>query len=251
MNNNYFIRNPQLEGDSFFWEGSQTGILLIHGFTATTAEVRLMAEKLKEEGFTISAPLLPGHGTHPDDLNNARWPMWVESVKTAYEQLLDKCDRIYVIGESMGALLALELAAQHPEVAGICLFAPAIKVKHLWLSWLLAPFKKYLKKSDKDDGLAWKGYNVYPVRSMVELFKLQMHTRQRLFLIDHPTFVFTGEYDRSIAPDAAQVVLDGIRANPKCHIHMEKSDHCILLDKELDLAYQYVTAFIKNSQLMQ
>ena len=38
MNNNTFIRNPHLEGGDIFWQGDRTGILLIHGFTATTAE---------------------------------------------------------------------------------------------------------------------------------------------------------------------------------------------------------------------
>lgn len=251
MNNNPFIRNPHLEGGDIFWQGDRTGILLIHGFTATTAEVRLMAEKLREDGFTISAPLLPGHGTHPDDMNNARWPMWVESVKTSYENLLGKCNRIYALGESMGALLALELAAQHPEIAGLCLFAPAIKVNHLWLSWLVAPFIKFLSKSGEDDGLAWKGYNVNPTRAMIELYKLQRHLRRRLHLIHHPTLVFTGEYDQTIAPDSANIVLKKIQANPKCHIHMKNSVHCILLDSELGLVHQHVLAFIQSCESIQ
>lgn len=245
------MRNPHLEGDTFFWQGNSTGVLLIHGFTATTTEVRLMAEKLKGEGFTLSAPLLPGHGTHPEDLINSRWQMWVESVKTSYEQLLETCDQVFVVGESMGAVLALELAAQHPEIAGLFLFAPAIKVKHLWLSWLLAPFKKFLSKSEKDDGLPWKGYNVYPIKAAVELNKLQRQTRRRLPEIHQPTIVFTGEYDRSIAPDADNIVLDGVNANPICHVHMKDSGHCILLDKELDLAYQYVLASINHAYLHQ
>ena len=62
------ILNPHLEGDSFFWEGGEVGILLIHGFTATTAEVRPLAEFLHKNGYTVAGPLLPGHYTKPDDL---------------------------------------------------------------------------------------------------------------------------------------------------------------------------------------
>ena len=79
-----FMQNAHLPGDDFYWQGNKTGFLLNHGFTATTAEVRLIAELLHKEGYSVSAPLLPGHGTHPDDLNNASWEMWVHFAKKAY-----------------------------------------------------------------------------------------------------------------------------------------------------------------------
>jgi Esterase/lipase len=61
------FQNPQLKGKSIYWPGNATGVLLIHGFTATTAEVRLLADAFKKQGLTVSAPLLPGHGTSPQD----------------------------------------------------------------------------------------------------------------------------------------------------------------------------------------
>ena len=68
MKLNNYMKNPQLDGEDFFVQGNSTGILLIHGFTATTTEVRLLAENLHHVGFTVAGPLLPGHGTHPEDL---------------------------------------------------------------------------------------------------------------------------------------------------------------------------------------
>ncbi|MCJ7696498.1 MAG: hypothetical protein MUO40_13895, partial [Anaerolineaceae bacterium] len=78
MTNIPFIKNPQLDGETFLLEGNNTGVLLFHGFTATTTEVRLIGECLNKDGFTISAPLLPGHGTHPKDLNRVSWRDWVD-----------------------------------------------------------------------------------------------------------------------------------------------------------------------------
>ena len=241
-----WMKNPQLEGDDFFWKGNRTGVLLIHGFTATTAEVRLIAEKLHQDGFTVSGPLLPGHGTSPEDLNRVTWPLWVARVKEAYEALARETDQVFVIAESMGAVLAIELAAQHPEIAGLLLFAPAIKARNLWLARFLAPFKNYLEKSGKDDGLPWKGYTVYPVKAAVEFLKLQKHAKQRLGQVSQPAVVFTGEYDRTITPDAAQVVLDGLGSKEKEHVHMGQSAHCILLGQELDQAHQDILAFIQR-----
>ncbi len=244
--NNQYIKNPYLQGEDFYWKGDQTGILLIHGYTATTAEVRLLAEKLHQAGYTTAGPLLPGHGTYPDDLNHAKWQMWLERAKRAYEELLRECDPIFVIGESMGALITLQLAAQHPEIAGIILSAPAIKIDRLWLARFLAPFKKYIAKPEKDDGLLWKGYTVDPIRGAAELYKLQLNTRQQLHKITQPTLVFTGEYDETIAPDSAKIVLNGIRSGMKCQIHMEESSHVILIDKELDRVFEIVVEFIER-----
>jgi carboxylesterase len=240
-----FIKNPHLPGDDFHWQGSKTGFLLIHGFTATTAEVRLMAEQLHAAGYTVAAPLLPGHGTHPDDMNNATWEMWVQAAKQAYEKLLRDCQQVYILGESMGALLALQVAAQHPEIPAVILFAPAIKVKWLWLSRLLSPFIKYLQKGGEDDGLPWKGYTVDPLKAAVQLLELQKHTQRILEQIQQPLLVFTGEYDTTITPDSAEIILNGVRSQQRKHIHLEESPHCILLDKEVGKAFQDIMAFIK------
>ncbi len=248
MNNNEFIKNPQLDGDDFLLPGNSTGILLIHGFTATTAEVRLMADKLHQSGFTTAGPLLPGHGTHPDDLNRVKWPMWVEKVKKTYESLLENCQQVYVISQSMGCLLAIELAAQHPEIAGLMLFAPAIKVPKLWLSDFLGLFKPWLVKSGKEDGLPWKGYNVYPFKGAHQMYLLQKHCRKILPKITQPTRVFTGGRDHSIAPESAKIILEGIHSNDKCLKHFPNSPHCILLDRDLDQAVSDVLSFINRTK---
>ncbi len=229
-----YMKNPHLNGDDILLHGNKTGIILIHGFTATTAEVRLLAERLHLAGYSVAAPLLPGHNTHPEDLNRATWQMWYEKVNQTYKAFITRCDRIFVGGESMGALLAIELAAQHPEIAGLFLFAPATKIQRLWLSRILATFKPYLPKSMKEDGQPWKGYTVYPLKGSVELLKLQKHARRQLKHITLPTLVFTGAYDKTIHTDSADIVLKGIDSQQKQHIELENSGHVILLDQDLD-----------------
>ena len=246
MTDTTFIKNPHLDGDSLYWEGNTTGILLIHGFTATTAEVRPLANNLHDAGCTVVAPLLPGHGTHPDDLNRVVWPMWVEKVKQGYEKLIPHCERIFVGGESMGGLLALELARQHPEFNGLFLFAPAIKINYLWITRILYPFIKYLKKEEKDDGLLWKGYTVNPVKAVAELHKLQKHIQRRLAEITLPVTIFTGEHDHTIAPDSAQLSLHDIGSEVKQHIHLKNSGHCVILDRGLDEISEHVLRMIST-----
>ncbi len=232
MTNNTFIKNIHLPGEDFFWHGNKTGFLLIHGFTATTAEVRPFAQVLHEKGFTVSGPLLPGHGTHPEDLNKTTWKKWSQAVEHSYQELSKHCNRVFVIGESMGGVLALELATRYKSIAGLILFAPAIKVSHLWTARFIAPFKPYLAKPEKDDGLPWKGYTVHPLKGAAELRKLQIHVQKRLKDVTQPVLMFTGEYDRTISTDSASIIMDNVGTSKKRHIHLNDSGHCILLDQD-------------------
>ena len=114
---NKALHNPHLDGDPFFLEGSKTGVFLSHGYTATAAEVRLLADKLHVAGYTVAGPLLAGHGTKVEDLNNATWQDWVESGEETLQKLFETCDQVWVAGESMGGVVALYLAAQNPKIA--------------------------------------------------------------------------------------------------------------------------------------
>ena len=53
------LQNPQLDGTTFSFSAGPTGLLLLHGLLATTAEVRPLGERLHAAGFSVSAPLLP------------------------------------------------------------------------------------------------------------------------------------------------------------------------------------------------
>jgi len=52
-------------------------------------------------GFTVAGPLLPGHGTTPQDANRAHWQDWVKAVEASYRQLVARCDTVLLGGESM------------------------------------------------------------------------------------------------------------------------------------------------------
>ena len=82
-----YLLNPELEGGSFFWKGGETGVLLLHGLTATTAEVRPLAKRLFNEGYTVSGILLPGHGTTPENLSQTHRRDWIQASEEAYIKL--------------------------------------------------------------------------------------------------------------------------------------------------------------------
>ena len=67
--------------EPFFISGGKTGCLLIHGFTGTPKEMRMLGDFLAAEGYTVLAPRLFGHATAPADMARARWADWVASVE--------------------------------------------------------------------------------------------------------------------------------------------------------------------------
>ncbi len=247
------IKNPHLESDAFYWQGGPTGILLIHGFTATTAEVRPLAKALHSQGYTVSGPVLPGHNTFPEDLNRVRWQDWVVAMERAYLELAAHCERVFVGGESTGGLLALYLGSSHPKIAGLLLYAPALKLtlsaRDAVKLRLVAPFVPYLPHQEKeDDGLAWKGYTVLPLKGAVQLLRLQKQVMPRLQRIQQPVLIVQGRLDDTVHPSVPQLIFDRVQARRK-EIHwMEASTHCVILDRELDRVTAITLEFLGSSQ---
>ncbi|MFQ5435597.1 MAG: alpha/beta fold hydrolase [Anaerolineae bacterium] len=242
------IHNAHLAGDSFLWEAGSTGILLLHGLTATTAEVRLLAKRLHQNGFTVSAPLLPGHGTQPEDLNQTTWHDWAWEAEKSYQHLATLCDRVFVGGESTGAVLALDLAAQHKEIAGILCYAPAIKLAMpataLARLYVAAPLVDSIPKSHLGANPYWQGYRVYPLRAVMELVRLGRDVRRRLSEIQQPLLVMQGRHDETIAPDCSEIILENVASDVKEGVWLEESGHVILLEDELDLIESLTMQFV-------
>ena len=229
----HLFQHPDLDGSTFFWPGNTTGVLLLHGFTATTVEVRPMASFLHDFGYTVSGPLLAGHGHSPAEMNQVSWRDWLNSAEAAYQGLKDHCDHVFVLGESMGGLLALLLSAAHPDIAGTLVFAPALIVPGLSAAEFLWPFKSYLPKKNVDETMEWQGFNVVPLHAASQLRKLQRVVRRELNTIATPTLIFQGKLDHSIDPLSSLAVLEGIRSTEKELMWMEESTHCILIDRQL------------------
>ncbi len=229
---NEFIIHPELDGSSFFFEGGKVGFVLLHGFTATTTEVRPLGEALRDAGYTVSAPLLPGHGTHPDNLNNVRWQDWYRTAEQEFERLSSRCETVWLGGESMGGLLCLLLAARKPKVGGLLLYAPALSVRRMRVAYVAQFFMKYLAKKNINYELQWSGYNVYPIKGAVELLKLQKVTRKALGKVKAPTKVFFSEKDATVELSASQTLSQKIGAEIFDMEILKDSPHVILLGGE-------------------
>jgi len=245
-----FFKNPHLEGDPFYWEAGRVGVLLIHGFTATTAEIRPLAKGLHAKGYTVSGPLLPGHGTKPEDANRYTWRDWVDMAENAYQQIATQCDYLFVGGESTGALLALYLGEGHPEITGLLTFAPAVQLKYTTFDiirlYFLAPFIPYIPKNPSKDDLLWQGYTAWPLRGAIQLFRLQRRVNSHLQEIRRPILIVQGRLDNRVHPKAPEIIEQSVSSAVK-EIHwMKNSTHCVILDREQDQVIDITLKFIQK-----
>ena len=247
------IKNAHLEGGPFLWEAGPTGVLLVHGFTATTAEVRPLAKALHARGYTVSGPVLPGHNSYPEEINKYTWRDWVDAVEKAYRELATRCDRVFLGGESTGGLLALYLAPQHPEISGLLTYAPALKLNISSLDQiklrLAALFIPYLPKSGEDDDLPWKGYTVNPLKGVIQLLKLQRQVLPKLAQIRRPVLIVQGKLDTTVDSSVPQTIYNGVSSTIKEIYWMEKSSHCVIIDCEFDQVVEITQQFIYEVQI--
>jgi carboxylesterase len=250
---NQGLCNPHLEGSAFLWEGGPVGVLLSHGYTATTAEVRLLGRFLHERGYTVSGPLLPGHGATPREMNRCRRQEWVAAFEDAYQHLAARCERVFVGGESMGGLLALHLASQHPEIVGVMAYAAALKLParaDLLLLPILSLFIPTLEKGESPPSAAdprWQGYPVNPLHAVTQLLKLQTEVRARLHRINQPILIVQGRLDTAVDATAPELIYGGVSSTDKSLHWFEHSTHCVLLDQEWEDAAALTLAFMERA----
>jgi carboxylesterase len=242
------IQNPELSGDPIFWKAGPVGVLLVHGFTATVAEVYPLAKRLHSAGFTVAAPLLPGHYTQPEELNRIKWREWFNIVERSYETITDHCRTVLVGGESAGGLLALYLASFHKEIAALLLYAPAVRLKFKPVDkiklFLLAPFVRWVPKQNTDNNPLWQGYRVYPLKGAIQLLKLQSEVMQRLPQIEQPVLVVQGKNDPTVRNDVPEMVIRRIKSNIKEVHWMDRSSHCVILDCQFEQVADITLKFI-------
>lgn len=241
---------------SFFYEGGQVGILMLHGLIGAPAEMRPLGEHLAAHGYTVCGPRLAGHGTRAAELANLRWTDWYASAQLGLDELLVSCSDVVVIGLSMGALLSVRLAVERPEISGVVLMAPALEVTLPVLRWA-EPISRLLPEVPRFPaifhGLAdpsrskhiWS-YPVFPTPALSEFYRLQQQTGAWLPQVHQPLLLLHGQLDPTVPPKASRTVFQTVCSTDK-EIHLlERSGHTLTVDQEYDRMAALVTAWLKN-----
>jgi len=199
-----------------------------------------VARALAEAGLAVRAPLLPGHGTSPDEIMATRWEDWRAAAEAGWAELAAGGDPVVVFGLSMGGTLAAALAADHPEIAGIVVVnpyidPPAASFQDL-LRGLLAAGETWIPGIGSDIALPDArevGYGGTPITPLLSLCQALDRLVPGLGRITCPVVVMTSRVDHVVPPVSSDVLADGV-TGPVERVWLEHSFHAATLDFDGD-----------------
>ncbi len=257
-------------GAAFWFAGGPLGALLIHGFMGLPQELQPLGESLAARGLTVGSVLLAGHGQHPEKLAGVRWRTWYASAREALQQLQARCERVIVIGYSMGGLLALRLAA-HERIDGVITLAAALRLAGGWQLRVL-PLARYaipwfypLRQADFSDPIVRAGLMEkmgainfddpavvaeikrtvrVPTAAIHELLKLGARARRDLPRVRVPALVLQGRRDETVLPQSAQAIYERLGSTDKELAWFERSGHLLPNDVERAAVERKINAWI-------
>ena len=247
--------------DPFALGSGPDACLLLHGLTGSPAELRPVGEALAQAGFRAVGPLLPGHGTSPEDLYAVTRGDLLKAAESALLSLRG-ARRIYLCGLSAGALLSIHLAARSwaqeglPDFSALALLAPAIAFAGS--TWLFAdvfgrlpalPFILDKGRRDLegpaplDDG----SYRAIPMRWAPELHALSGDGLRLAPRVRAPTLILQGARDGTVAPAGARRLAKQL-ASPKVELRFfPRSGHVLPLDVEAEAVCSAVVQFFQGA----
>jgi carboxylesterase len=199
-----------------------------------------MAEFLGQQGITVHCPLLPGHGELPEKMAGVTREAWVAEVEEGLARLRQWCDEIFLMGHSMGTVLAAKLASENDGVRGLILLAPLYKVPsrfiHLlrvlryampWLyPWYIKPLRPLTRERLLDlypdldfedpEVQAWlpRATRV-PTAAIDEMRKMAGVGRRLWPHVTQPALLFQGEQDIAVNPGNTEQIYQMLGSEEK------------------------------------
>ena len=233
-------------------KNAHIGVLLVHGFTGSPASMRPWGEFLNSHGYTVRVPLLPGHGTKPEDLNKVKWDEWPAKVVFELSELQKTCDTIFLVGLSMGGSTVLNVTIDNNEaIKGLILVNPMIHVRGIpvEVGFFLSRFQK-MRTSVGDDikrpGVTEWGYDALPTRGVYQLLKMLRITRRNLGKITVPVQLFHSVDDHTLPVSNTDIILEGLGSLIKNRIELVNSYHVATMDYDQELIFHNSLQFIEG-----
>ena len=260
----------------FHMPGGRNGVLLIHGLTGTPTEMRFVGKGLNRNGFTVYGMQLAGHCGDEADLLATGRQDWYRSVVAAAEKLRGEVDYLFVAGLSMGALLALKLAADRPEmVDGLGLYGTTFNYDGWTIPWIgklsfMLPlvvslgfgrnqkFHECFPYGIKDERIrqriagsmlsgdsAAAGLPGNPWPSLAEFYRLSWRVRRMLPNVRTPALVIHAKDDDVASLKNVRTLVRGV-GGPVETVLLENSYHMITVDQERNLVIERTTRFFNE-----
>lgn len=263
------------EGDAGFILGDgEVAVLLIHGLTGTPTELRRVAQGLADRGCTVYVPTLAGHCGNNDDLRRTVWSDWYESARRAFVGIRRRHEQVFVGGLSMGAVMSMHMAAEHPgQIAGLLLYSTTLRydgwnmpfVARFTPLFMAIPFgvhicrfnekppygiknprlRAIVERQMKDGESSNAGLLTMSGVSVRELHRLVARVKRRMSLINTPTLVLHSREDDITSRWNADYIERRI-GGPVFKVLLDNCYHMITVDLQYREVVNLSAAFIDD-----
>ncbi|HOW91328.1 MAG TPA: alpha/beta fold hydrolase [Anaerolineaceae bacterium] len=241
--------------EPFFIPGGKIGCLLIHGFTGTPKEMRMLGDSLADSGYTVLAPRLFGHATQPDDIRRARWQDWLASVEDGINLLKGCTDQQFIMGLSMGGVLSLVSAARYVLAGAVAFSTPSSlpddprSVLLPLIGWLnLHVGKGKPDWRNREAAADHVDYPYYSTHAILELNKLINVMQSELQNVKMPVLLVQSRSDTTIPADSMDSLFQRIASSDKSKLWVENSGHVVIREPEREKIFTEVKSFLKRLQ---
>ena len=224
---------------------TRLGVLCLHGLGGTPHSIMPITAAVHSAGYAVVAPHLAGHGTKPADLLNCTWDQWMQGVLEATDELSHRCSGVVLVGQSMGATLALVTALRRNDVVGVVAINPAVLLpdpdatEHLERLIEKGQTMQPAGHPDLRDPTAHdSAYLELSLRSVLELGRGAALANVAMSHLDIPLLIVSSDHDNVVDPANADALHEAVVAaghGPVTRLRLPNSGHVAALDFDRDL----------------
>ena len=215
--------------------------LLLHGFGDTPQTLAGLAEYLHARGWSVRAPLLPGHGRTLSAFAESRAEAWIDFARDEWTRYRERHPRAALVGLSMGGAIASVLAAESPPPPALALIAPYVSMpttvrRAARVHWLIGAALPYVSGGgersvhDEEARALSLAYGSCTPRLLAELAAVVERARRALPALRAPTLVVQSRHDNRIPPEAAARAFELVGAPEKELVWTDVGGHVITVD---------------------
>lgn len=235
----------------FLFETGKRAVLLLHGFTGSSADVRMLGRFLQDNHYTCYAPQYKGHGVSPDVLLTTGPDDWWQDVLDAYDHLKSLgYEEIAVAGLSLGGLFSLKLGHNRPLKGIVAMSTPtrmdsSSPIIQGFLDYV-RNYKKYEGKTPEQIDAEMLAYADAPMDTIAKLKDEINEVIPQIDLIYAPIMVVQGKKDQMVDVNGAELIYNKVESEQKELNWYENSGHVITIDKEKAQLQDDILAFLNT-----
>ena len=207
-------------------------ILLLHGLGGTGATMRPLVRDLNALGHTTNAPTLPGHGTQASDLGHVGWAQWLDAARQWPADV--------IVGQSMGASLALAVAASGGCSAVVAINPPAPDPDAVdGLEWRQSRGHDWVDGPPLAEGEV--GYSRIPISALLTMATGVLATD--LHMVKCPVLLVTSALDDVVDPASADIIAASMGGRVD-RLTLAGSGHVATCGPDLDQLLARIAEFV-------